>query len=123
MTRSNLYWEVTYKTGEKLTKDSIVYPNINRELVEKVSLKNSLNEEVYFMNLDKGDSFSYRRRTRTDGVALEVCHILAKFTPVGKKIAFVFESDGSIVIKDGFMKNHRWFYSPAFNEYEFITTT
>lgn len=117
-------WEVTYKNGDSVSQETTAYRMIDRENVKKFSLVDQNGKEHYSINLEKGDSFLYRRRVkRTPSGEETSCHILAKYTPVGKKIAFVFPEDGSLVIKDNFISTHRWFYPVSPQEFESITVT
>ena len=117
MTRHNIYWETVNKNNEILTEHNIVYKDIDRKNVKKFSLKNG-DTELYSITLEPEDSFLYRRRVKTDGSTEEVCYIIAKFTSVGKKIAFIFPQSDSLVIKDNFIGNHRWFYPVVTSEFE-----
>ena len=118
MTKSNLSWKVTYKDGNVHDEGEIKYSEFQRNAVSKFSILSKEDFVVYEINIQDGESFAYRRRTAIGGNGTEICHIIMKFTPVGNKYAFIFDSTESIVIKDHFDNKKRWFGEIVFMEWE-----
>ena len=112
-------WKVRYKDGTDCTADDTGYGEIDRPNVESVSIVDESDTDVYSVSLSDEESFAYRRRVKqTFGGSIQVCHILLKYTKQGNKFAFVFEDGSPTHIRDNFIANHKWFYSPVVKNFE-----
>lgn len=112
--------KVKYKDGTVVWRENVPYHSIERDKVRFAQVADRDTDKVLYQISIAGDeTFAYRRRTRMSlGHDKDVCHILAKYTPQGKKIAFVFEETESIVVKDSFVESHGWFYPIELFDYE-----